>query len=332
MVPAKPWQFCGDGLRAAAELAAAAQVVYGDNKALDSGVTRSKRRDGSARCENRVAAGRSSRRPLPASGRGGAPLRDPAMAGEAPHHGAGTAATSKLVAIRPIKQPPPHLARRPSIAPLAPEVPAGGPCRVSIKFDNDLSQAAIRRRQIPSHGSHAGERQALHHGMSDLGTGAVQRFLQGLDGALGAEVPRVQGHVPADGANRTRARSVAGATVRGSIAEAAPSRDASSGVRIAPQAQAPRPKSGRVVRYGDAMSAGAGTAGSGVVLAVQPRPPAWQRRQRSGLTRGGANAVPGVASKLRHKINSAVVGTVPRDSALVAAAARQRSALIARRK
>jgi hypothetical protein len=50
------------------------------------------------------------------------------------------------------------------------------------------------------------------------------------------------------------------------------------------------------------------------------------------LTRGGANAVPGVASKLRHKINSAVVGTVPRDSALVAAAARQRSALIARRK
>ena len=330
MIPAKPWQFCGDGLRAAAELTAAAQVVYEDNKALDSGVTRSKRRVGSARCENRVSAGRSSRRAPPASGRGGAPLRDPAMTGEAPHHGAGTAATSKLVAIRPIEQPPPHPARRPSIAPLAPEVPAGGPCRVSIKFDNDLSQAAIRRRQISSHGSRAGERQATHRGMADLGTGAVQRFLQGLDGALGAEVPRVQGHVPADGANRIRARSVAGATVRGSIAEAAPNRDASSGVRIAPQAQAPRPKSGRVVRYSDAMSAG--TAGSGVVLAVQPRPPAWQRRQRSGLTRGGSNAVPGVASKLRHKINSAVVGTVSRDSALVAAAARQRSALIARRK
>ena len=139
MMAAQPWQFCGDGLRAAAELTAKVQAgmqktvaAAGESIALDSALSRARVRSGgsSAQGGSLAGTGMPARRARRGVGGSGAPAADPSML-QTDARSAGADADAELVAIRPIEP------WRRSMIPAAPEadvVPAKAASRVSIQF------------------------------------------------------------------------------------------------------------------------------------------------------------------------------------------------------
>ena len=183
-------------------------------------------------------------------------------------------------------------------------VPAKAASRVSIKFDHDLAQDGPRRRRASGNGgARAGERQPPL-AESRGGTAAVHRFLQEMDSTLGGGAEQAQA-LP--DAGRCRARSIA---------------------------SYPRAPRAAAVRHGGTMSSGEAMQRAEPAPTVVPRPPAWQRRQRSGLERGavrGPNLTTGsVANRLRRQINSAPAANWSGSGSVASAKGKNTGVVVAR--